>query len=232
LVSRAGGGEKLATERACFRHGSAPPGGRSGSAPPTRGSASAPPGAALRASRWSRFGNEGEDPGAWCALSCATCRRARVFRNTMRAIGPTSSDSPRYPGQTPGGSRTARDQPRFPSVIRGSSALRPLRDPAERRDLPPSLPKRDQSRARRAEPGAADAKQPGAADANAAPAARTQTRSGRRGRQAPSAADANARRADANASPYARAAAPFATRRDQARGLAPYTRRPHARAAR
>jgi hypothetical protein len=86
--------------------------------------ASAPPGAALRASRWSRLGNEGEDPGACCALSCAAGRRARVFRNTLGRGGAncsgsasfsganpeqfgTTSSSPRHERQTPGGSRAA-----------------------------------------------------------------------------------------------------------------------------
>jgi hypothetical protein len=47
------------------------------------------------------FGNEGEDPGACCALSRATCRRARVFRNTLAGdwpnwvgLGPVSDPNP------------------------------------------------------------------------------------------------------------------------------------------
>jgi hypothetical protein len=52
-----------------------------------RRSGSAAPGAALRAVSLVAMGNEGEDPGAWCALSRATCRSARVFRNTLRGEG-------------------------------------------------------------------------------------------------------------------------------------------------
>jgi hypothetical protein len=105
------------------RSASAPPGAARGTRRRGR-SASAPAGAALRAVSVVAFGNEGEDPGAWCALSRATCRRARSFATPWRAIGPTSSDSPRYPGRTRGGSRTTSSFSRFPGETPGGSAIR------------------------------------------------------------------------------------------------------------
>jgi hypothetical protein len=69
------------------RWGSAPP-GAAGVRAAAGCSASAAPGAVLRAALWSRFGNEGEDPGACCSLSRATRRRARVFRSTLPGDGP------------------------------------------------------------------------------------------------------------------------------------------------
>jgi hypothetical protein len=131
------------------------------------GSASAQPGSALRASHWSRMGNEGEDPGAWCALSRAACRRARVFRNTLAGdrsncsgLAPFSEAKPEQFATCPGSAALSAAKPgQFGLARSGTRRRRP--------DHPPSLPKRDQQhgaesgarrRGRQAQPGAADAK--------------------------------------------------------------------------
>jgi hypothetical protein len=124
--------------------------------------------------RWSRMGNEGEDPGAWCALSRAARRRARVFRSTLAGDRPNraglaslSGANPAQFANCPGSAPLSEAKPGQFAHQRGRCCQRraPCGKPHAQGTRkppgsPPSLPKRDHKAARRAEPGAADAKPP------------------------------------------------------------------------
>jgi hypothetical protein len=139
--------------------------------------------------RWSRLGNEGEDPGACCALSRAPCRGARVFRNTLRGdganwvgSGPVSDPNPTQFANCAGSASVSAANPAQFANCPGSLAVsernpgrfasRARTRPPEPPGHPPSLPKRDHKAERRAVPGGADASS-SAARTPSSPAART-----------------------------------------------------------